>query len=60
MPARRLAKSKGSSDDMDEGVENIVDETMNEHYSDVSPTYKIKINSIFDKKNPKNLDQRHH
>jgi len=48
-PVMQVVKSNMSSDDMDEGVENIIDESINEHSSDISPTYKLKINSIFEK-----------
>ena len=47
----QVVKSKGSSDEIDGGVENIIDETINERPSDLSPTYRLKINSIFEKKN---------
>ena len=50
----QVVKSKVSSDDMDEGVENIIDESINERSSDVSPTYKLKINSIF------SMESQHH
>ena len=46
----QVVKSKGSSDEVDGGVENIIDETVNDRPHDMSPTYRLKINSIFEKK----------
>lgn len=57
-PVMQVVKSKVSSDDMDEGVENIIDESINERTSDISPTYKLKINSIFEKRNQNHSAER--
>ena len=57
-PVMQVVKSKVSSDDMDEVVENTIDESINERSSCTSPTYKLKINSIFEKKNQNHSEER--